>query len=155
MKAKYLLLLLLFGSLLAVSPLFGAAQTIAVVVNVGNQNDSLSAEAINDMYRGTTQQWPSGEKVVPVNLDPASDIYAAFYGQVLDAEPGQQFTLRGSPKPFRTSTRRSSRSILRFVGRFEGAIGYLPVDEVDDSVKVVYTFDFETSNPEAMPAVEQ
>jgi hypothetical protein len=46
----------------------------------------------------------------------------------------QQSMTQGIAPP---STQRSTRAILRFVASVPGAISYVPVEEVDDTVNIV------------------
>ena len=138
MRIKFILSMALLLTLVT-GP--AAAEPIAVIVNLANSNSSMSKSKINEVYRGLRANWSDGEKVVGVNYAADNALRVAFYRQVLDSAADAEFYRPGSPTPFKTSIRKSSRSVLRFVSRFDGAIGYLPRSELDDSVKLVYTFE--------------
>ena len=118
-----------------------AAESIVMIVNASNNSSSLTKSDLNNIYRGKQSTWSNGGKIKVVNHPIDSDIRKDFFGKVLNESPGQEFIISGSPKPFRTSIRKSDASILRYVGRFEGAIGYVYASTIDDSgkVKIVYT----------------
>lgn len=85
------------------------AEQIAVIVNLANNTSSLSKSGINQLYRGLSENWRSGEKVIGVNYPMDHSVRAAFYRQVLDAEASTEFYIAGSPTPFRTSTHTQKR----------------------------------------------
>ena len=115
---------------------------MVVVVNQSNPISALSKAEANDIFRGRKTSWKGNVKIVPVNFKVDSIYREAFYRRVLGARSAaEEFFMPGSPNAFRTSTRTNSKSILRFVGRFDGAIAYLPKEDIDDTVKVVYTFE--------------
>ena len=119
------------------------AELIVMIVNNSNNTSSLTTSDLNNIYRGKQSTWSNGEKIRVVNHPADSGIRKNFFGKVLNESPGQEFKLPGSPKPFRTSIRKSDASVLRYVGRFEGAIGYVNASATDDSskVKIVYTLE--------------
>ena len=119
-----------------------AAESIVIIVNSSNGVPSLTVANINNIYRGKQVNWANGKKLQVVNHPVDSDTRLSFYRSVLNEQPGKKFTIAGSPKPFRSSIRKSDKSVLRFVSRFEGAIGYVTQSAVNDSVKVVYTFQY-------------
>lgn len=130
----------LLGLLLAMTAVSVAAEPIAMIVNKANSASSLSSSVISDIYRGRLRNWANGSKIQPVNFPVDSEFRIAFYNKVLGESPTAEFNLPGTPELFKTSIRKSANSVMRFVSRFEKAIGYVPLSAVDDSVKVVYTF---------------
>jgi phosphate transport system substrate-binding protein len=119
------------------------AEPIVIIVNKANEVSALTKEEINNIYRGKVQKWPSGEKIkvvnLAINLSAKDDVRINFYKKILNESPNKKFYISGSPKPFRTSVRKTAKSVLHFVSRFKGGLGYVPASEVDDKVKVVYT----------------
>lgn len=117
-----------------------AAEPIAVIVNKDN-NASLSSSDVNDIYRGIKESWSDGKKIQVVNYPANSEVRSKFYGQALGTDAADEFFSPGSPVPFKSSIRKSASSVLRFVSRFDDAIGYVSMSEVNDSVKVVFTIE--------------
>lgn len=121
--------------LLAPGPAF--ADAIAVIVNKSSPVDELSMGELRRIYTGQKIRWADGSTIMVVNRPSASAIREAFYHLVLDALPSQEFYQKGSPIPFTTLIQESDVATRRLVARIPNAIGYISLNEVDDTVKVV------------------
>lgn len=113
------------------------AESLAVVVNVKNPTSSLRLIDLGSMYRGEELHWPHGGRIKLVNRETSSPERAQFYRQVLNAKPDQRFYVLNTPIAVQSLIRRSDEAVLRFVSAIEGAIGYVRLSQVNQSVKVV------------------
>lgn len=139
MKLSYvmpLLMALLLGSSVAI------AET-AVIVHPSNA-DALGKNDISKIFLGKSKKFPSGASVMPVNLDDSDDARVAFDTTILKKDAGQLkaywaklvFTGKASP-PKKVSSAAEAKSL---VAANPNTIAYIPADQVDDSVKAVFTF---------------
>jgi phosphate transport system substrate-binding protein len=136
MKKRFL------GALLAtlLGPMAAQAEStagIAVIVNKDNPMRSLHIGDLARIYRGEQGEWLDDQKIVVTNHEIESDLRRRFYAVVLGAPPTEKFRLPGTPIPFHTMTFKSSRVVLKFVATTPQAIGYLPIEHIDSSVKVL------------------
>lgn len=124
---------------LVVLALFPAApearSAFAVVVNQKNRQNDISASDLARMFRGEQRRWRSGQEVVVINLPVSNSLRRAFYKSVLKAEPEQRFWEPGLLSVFSPMVVPSSTAVRMYVSQIEGAIGYIPADSVDPSVK--------------------
>lgn len=114
-----------------------SAAAIAVIVNKDNPVGTLHIGDLARIYRGERGEWPDDQKIVATNHDVESDLRRRFYAVVLGVPPTEKFRLPGTPIPFHTMTFKSARVILKFVATTPQAIGYVPVEHLDSSVKVL------------------
>lgn len=139
MKLSYvmpLLMALLLGSSVAI------AET-AVIVHPSNA-DALGKNDISKIFLGKSKKFPSGASVMPVNLDDSDAARVAFDTTILKKDAGQLkaywaklvFTGKASP-PKKVSSAAEAKSL---VAANPNTIAYIPADQVDDSVKAVFTF---------------
>lgn len=119
--------------------LFAGAATdpLAVIVNKANGASELSTGRLAGVYRGEMEHWPNQQKIVVLNRPITSEVRRQFYAWVLGREATAKFFRTGSPVPFRTQQVKSDRATRKMVARIPGAIGYIPLSAVDDSVKVL------------------
>ncbi len=132
----------LLGALLVavLSPMAAQAESAAAIAVIVNKDNSVSTLHIGDLariYRGERGEWSDDQKIVATNHDVESDLRRRFYAVVLGAPPTEKFRLPGTPIPFHTMTFKSARVILKFVATTPQAIGYVPVEHLDSSVKVL------------------
>lgn len=132
----------ILGALLAalLSPMAAQADSAAAIAIIVNKDNPVGALHIGDVariYRGERGEWPDDQKIVATNHDVESDLRRRFYASVLGAPPTEKFRLPGTPIPFHTMTFKSSRVILKYVATTPQAIGYVSVEQLDSSVKVL------------------
>lgn len=114
------------------------AESIAVIVNDNNPSTSLTKTNIAAMYRGEELHWAHGSRIKLVNREISSSIREQFYQDALNARSDQQFFRPGTPVAVQSLIQRSDEAVLKFVSAIEGAIGYVNLSSVDDSIKVVF-----------------
>ena len=113
--------------------------TFRVIVHRDNPVSVLTVAELQRIFRKQTRMWPTGESMVPVDWDATSPVRADFSDKVMRRSVRemaefwvQQNITQGLTPP---TTLKSTRAVLRFVASVPGAIAYVPVDEVDDTVK--------------------
>ena len=107
-----------------------APADFVVVVNAGNPATGLSVAELSQMFLQKTPRWPSGEKVMAVDLTEDSPAREAFSKAILDRPTSAVkaywqkmiFSGRDVPPPEKTS----SADVLAFVRSNPGGIGYVP-----------------------------
>jgi phosphate transport system substrate-binding protein len=119
-----------------------AADTLAIIVHRSNPVDELSSVQLRRIYMFDIQNWPNGRKVTVMlreKGEPERAEAIRLICGVAEAEYDRHVLLQ----TFRGSLGWGPRSIqsvaamLRFVFNAPGAIGYVPVDQIDGSVKVL------------------
>lgn len=116
---------------------YAEEDSIAVIVNPSNKLTNLSGTELMKIYKGASEKWPDGQRIVVINRPFDSMIRKRFYRIVLGAEPTQKFFVVGSPVVFKTMVLESDLATRKFVARIPNAIGYVTLSEVDASVKAL------------------
>ena len=114
---------------------------LAVIVNKGNPVSSLSQNELRPIFQTTKKSWGSGEDAVPINLPEDSPLRNDFDQAVLGLDPervARYWTDRkvrgGARPPVRVPT---TGAVLKAVAAKPGAVGYIRLSEVNNTVKVV------------------
>jgi len=118
------------------------AQPLAIIVNRSNPVFDLSTAELRKIFLGDRSHWPNGRRITLVMREPGEpervcmlrDLY-----QLSESDLKNHF-LRGlftgdilvSPKVLATAV-----GVRKFVFNVPGAIGYVRLSDVDDSVKVL------------------
>lgn len=108
-----------------------AMDGIAVIVNPSNPISALSKAQIKDIYTGVISDWSAldgnGGKIVVISRDSSSGTYEAFGELVL-----------GGKKPRADALlQASNQAVAQTVARTPGAIGYVGLGYITDSVKAL------------------
>lgn len=115
---------------------------IAIIVNKENKK-SLTRTDIGNIYRDRITRWPSGNRILVLNLPPDSSQRHQFSTAVLEMSPTDAATelsnrtiMNRLQNVYRTKT---ARAIVSYVERDVNAIGYVPANALteDDRVRVV------------------
>ncbi len=117
-------------------------RTLAIVVNHANPVDDVSLVELRRILLGERSHWPNGRRIALVMMDPGTIERKAMLREVYrmtEDELSRHF-LRGlftgevfaSPK-----TLASPVGVRKFIFNVPGAIGYVRLSDVDDSVKVI------------------
>lgn len=119
----------------------GESLPFAIIVNKANPVKTLSLAELRRIFTKQSRMWPHAEPMVPVDWDSTAEIRQVFSKRVLNRSVRemaeywvQQSMTQGIAPP---STQRSARAVLRFVAGVPGAISYVPVEDVDDTVNIV------------------
>ncbi len=120
------------------------AGEIAVIANKNLNLSSLTIKQVKKLWLGKTKKVADSGNLVPVDIDPSSPNYAAFYKKVANKNPSQIKLYWSkqmfSGKNFPAKRLSDDQSILEWVSSNENAIGYISAENVNDSVKVLGTF---------------
>lgn len=134
--SKITIALALFWNLLNV-----AAAEELIIVTAKDNVEELRLEDVSRIFLGKVTRFPSGEEVVPLDLDPADPSYAEFANEVLNKTPAQLkaywakriFTGKGRP-PRAIDT---SEELLELVASDKRYLSYLDRNNVDHTVRWV------------------
>ena len=116
---------------------------IAVIVHPSRQVE-LSVDLLGQIYLKRKRFWDDGTAIVPLNLAAGTDLRRAFGERVLRqtevrlAEYWNRQYFYGTLPPV---TLASTQAVVRYVAGDPNAIGYVPLREVDGSVRVVLRLD--------------
>ena len=112
-----------------------ASGQIAVVVNQGNEIKSVTLQSLQDIYARNKVSWSNNHKIFPVSMKSSLKITQSFFEKALGKSPREmqrawiRLTLSGTSAP--------PKEVLLYIAKNEGAIGFVSVDKVNDSVKVL------------------
>lgn len=116
---------------------------IVVIVNLNNENETLSAKEIKRIYLGKTNHFPDGSKAVPLDQESSSDTFEDFYKAITGKSVAaiNRYRARRSFSGKGSSPRglESAGEVILQVKSNENMIGYVDRIDVTDDVKVVYT----------------
>lgn len=114
---------------------------LAVIVHADTVNRPLTAAELASIFLATMQTWPNGTTVIPFNYPAERPLRVLFDDAVLHmsaSEVGKYWVdqrVRGAGRPPRVASDPSL--IVRLVAKLPGAIGYVPANLVDTTVRVV------------------
>lgn len=118
------------------------AEPLAIVVNRSNPVTQLSMRELRSIFLGERSYWPNGRRITLVLREPGNPERDALLREVCGMNENQFQThiLRGlftgdilvSPKMLSTPN-----GVRRFIFNVPGAIGWLRLSEVDDTVSTV------------------
>ncbi len=117
---------------------------VAVIVNLANSTDSMSKQEVAAHYLKEKKVWAFGKKIRPIAIKGGSSTQDEFISRVLGMTEGdivrywiEQQYARAMKPPTEVS---DDSDVIRFVKKFEGAIGFVDASSTNSSVKTVYTF---------------
>jgi len=120
----------------------GSSEPLVIVVNRTNPVDNLSFSELRTVFLGGRSHWANGRRLTLVMRGPGDPERKTILRDVCGMDEDQLKThfLRGlftgeillSPKLLATPS-----GVKKFVFNVPGAIGYLRMSDVDDSVKMV------------------
>jgi ABC-type phosphate transport system substrate-binding protein len=122
--------------------LSAADNDLAVVVNKANSASNLTKSQLRKLVLGEQGSWPGGVKVTVALRAPGNPERAGVLRAVcrmseddyIQHSMHADFTNEGASAPKIVA---SASAVRQMVGSVPGAIGFLPLKEVNDSVKVV------------------
>jgi hypothetical protein len=122
-------------------PAHAEGDDIAVVVNNGNPVSPMNRSQLSALFKAKSTQFPGGGRATAVNLPPENPARQAFDLAVLGLRPDEveRFWLDSRIRSGVGSPRKLAgpAALVRFVSTDDTAIGYAPVADVGDSVRVV------------------
>lgn len=116
------------------------AEKFVLVTNPKSPISKLTQTEIRMIYLKKRRFW--GEmKLVTLNLPPHNHLRKRFEHEILNMNASQLDTYwikqhyRGYRPPYRVE---SVESMILFIKKVEGAIGYIPISNVDTGLKIIY-----------------
>jgi phosphate transport system substrate-binding protein len=139
---RKLLSLCITAVLFLPSGLFAGDNDLAVVVNKANSAGNLTKSQLRKLVLGEQGSWPGGAKVTVVLRNPGSPERTGVLKVVcrMSEDDYTQHSMHSDFTGEATSPPRilsSNAAVRQFIASSPGAIGFLPLKEVNDSVKVV------------------
>lgn len=125
--------------ILAPTNIAGQESRMAVIVHP-NRRAELSTDEVAQIYLRRKRFWNDGTPIVPLNLPSPAPLRTRFSRLVLQqteprlADYWNRLYFDGILPP---ATLASTEAVLRYVASDPNAIGYVPISEVDGSVRVV------------------
>ena len=116
------------------------AAPLAVVVGQNSTITAVSLDQLRELYLRRRRVWPDGTAAVPINLPPDSPLRQRFSRVVLGRTPADLLSywnaryFEGVTPPL---TLRTPAAVRAYLQRQPEAIAYLPLGEVDDSLRVL------------------
>jgi len=118
------------------------AEPLVIVVNRSNPVDNVSSAELRRIFLGNRSYWPNGRRITLVMRDPGEPERITILREVcgMTDEQLKHHYLHGlftgeilvSPKILSTPT-----GVRKFVFNVPGAIGYLRISDIDNTVKVL------------------
>ncbi|HBJ75863.1 MAG TPA: hypothetical protein DDY86_10335 [Syntrophaceae bacterium] len=127
---------------------------IAVITHLENETASLTRSELARMFKKTQTEWPDGRRCIPIDQLGGSAIRAEFSRIVLRESLDDikrywmQQTMTGNARP--PISLESSATVKKYLQKLPGAVAYIYLDEVDETVQVLSIVD--TSELAAPPA---
>lgn len=118
----------------------GALLELSVIVHPSNSS-RLTSDDLADIFRTVVRSWPDGTPIAAFELPPNSEERVFFDRAVLKLDPDEvaHFWIDrrmrgGAPPPHQVP---DAGLLLRVVGKLERAIGYVPTELVNSTVRAI------------------
>lgn len=121
------------------------AEPFVLITNPQTSIHTLTLSEIRMIYLKKRRFWDD-TKLVPLNLPPHDRLRRTFEDRILKMNTSQldsywiRAHYKGKRPPYRVE---SLKSMLLFVQKVKGAIGYIPKSKVDSGMKVIYEEEIE------------
>ena len=116
------------------------AEKFALVTQSQSPIYRLTKKDVRMIYLKKRRFWDD-MKLVALNLPPQNSLRKSFENNILnmDAEQLDKYWIKEHYKGYRPPYRvESVDSMILFIKKVEGAIGYIPIDKLDNDLKVIY-----------------
>jgi len=116
---------------------------LAVIVHP-ERTATTSIDELAQIYLRRKRFWSDGNPIVPLNLPAGTPLREEFSRSVLrqsEARLAEYWNRQYFYGILPPATLASTDAVLRYVASERNAIGYVPVSEADDSVRVVLRLD--------------
>ncbi len=116
-----------------------AEDPLAVVVDRDNPRSDISISELKEIFQGKRKEWSDGARIIALDLEPGA-ARDGFNRSVLgmDQASVDQFwveqKVRGAGSPPKVV---NAATAVKLVPRVRGAVSYVPLSQVDASVKVL------------------
>ena len=118
------------------------ARNMLVVTNHSNAIETVTKEELRKIYLKKRRFWKE-TKLLPLNLPP-NDPYRVNFEKNILGMPSEKLDTywmkqhyQGHRPPYRVE---SVKSMILFVKKVKGAIGYIPENQLEKGVKIIYRF---------------
>jgi ABC-type phosphate transport system substrate-binding protein len=141
MRARSIACFLVLLASMAAARSRASSASFHVIVNVANGASALDRRFLADAFLKKTTRWPGGEPIRPVDLGTESATRRRFSEDVLGRSVAavksywQQMIFSGRAVP--APELDSDEEVIRYVGKYPGAIGYISGAAEPAGVKVV------------------
>lgn len=132
--------MLRIGWILIIITITLSAEKFVLVAHAKSPIDKLTQAQVRMIYLKKRRFW--GEmKLVALNLPPQNFLRKTFENEMLNMNSSQLDSYwikqhyKGYRPPYRVET---VESMILFIKKVEGAIGYIPISKVDKDLKVIY-----------------
>ena len=126
------------------------AASIAVIAHRDVVVDSLERQELRDYYTGDVRFWDNGEPVVLLDLKPRGEIKRSFYdylgkssSRIKSIWLKRKLSGEGDPP----NALASEAEVVAKVAGTPGALGFVGLDQVSDSVQTLLVINVETLRP--------
>lgn len=140
MKGKTTIILLAIFSLCAST--LGFAKSFAVIVHPDNPTQTLNVKDLKMIFLGDKTTWPDGQPLKIAALK-KGEVHKEFLRDIVKLSP-MKFAIHWKQKIFTGSATashinffKSEDKVKEYVKTNPTAIGYIPVDALDDTIKEI------------------
>ena len=116
------------------------AEKLVLVTHSGSPINKLTQVQVRMIYLKKKRFW-SEMKLVALNLPPQNLLRKTFEHEIINMNSTQldNYWIKQHYKGYRPPYRvESVESMILFIKKVEGAIGYIPISKVDQDLKVIY-----------------
>ncbi len=131
-------------------------RVLAVVTHVDNPLETITRSELARIFLKQQSTWPDGSRCIPIDQRGDSKIRREFSKLVLQRSVydvkryWMQETMTGNAKP--PVSLESAATVKKYLQKIEGAVAYIYLDEVDESVRILAVKDVEElAQPEKAP----
>ncbi len=140
-----LVTLIILGTVMGAGYARSAFAEVVVVVNKANPAATVTKKVLERYFLKKTTTWDTGIKIVPIDLPATDPVREDFSKTILGRTPREveshwisQSLLGGKSAPEVVT---NSALVKKYVAADPGAIGYINISDLDDSVKRVEVVD--------------
>ena len=134
--------IILFAVILLCASTLGFAKSYAVIVHPDNPAQTLTAKELKMIFLGERTTWPDGQPLKVAALK-NGEVHKEFLRDMVKLSP-MKFAIHWKQKIFTGSGSgshinffKTEDKVKEFVKANPTAIGYIPVDSIDDTIKEI------------------
>ena len=122
-------------------------QLVAVITHVENDVGEIPRSELARIFLKQQTEWPNGERCIPIDQRGENPIRKAFSKIVLRRSVYEikrywmQETMTGNARP--PVSLESASTVKKYVQKLKGAVAYIYLDDVDDTVRILAVTDAE------------
>ncbi len=120
---------------------------VAVITHLENEVDAVPRSELARMFLKQQTEWPNGERCIPIDQRGENPIRKVFSQVVLRRSLydikryWMQETMTGNARP--PVALESASTVKKYVQKLKGAVAYIYLDELDDTVRILGVTDVE------------